>query len=353
MSKKKPVIIIDAMGGDFAPGITVDGTCQMAAESNAHFIMVGDEAKIKAELEKHTHNKDQFSIVHTDEEITMEDSPRKAIREKKNASVLLAAKMLKEGKGDAMVSAGSTAAVILAASLYIKRIPGVKRAAIGTIFPTLKEDRKASLYSVIMDVGANINNTPDDLVHYAYMGKTYLEEVFDFDNPSIALLNIGAEEHKGNDTMKAAYKILKSRADLNFIGNIEGNDITNGKSDVIVSEGMLGNVAMKSMEGVGESVKRLAEIAMKGKLVWKLGLLLLSGGIKKLMKVASYEEYGGAPIFGFDKLVVKNHGRCNAYAYKNGLRTALKAVEMNMIGFMRDSISKFESDKEKGTTQES
>ena len=346
MSKEKPVIIIDAMGGDFAPGITIDGTCQMAAESNAHFIMVGDEAKIKVELEKHTYNKDQISIVHTDEEITMDDSPRTAIREKKNASVLVAARMLKEGKGDAMVSAGSTAAVILAASLYIKRIPGVKRAAIGTIFPTLKEDRKANPYSVIMDVGANVSNTPDDLVHYAYMGKTYLEEVFDFNNPSIALLNIGAEEHKGNDTMKAAYKILESRADLNFIGNIEGNDITNGKSDVIVSEGMLGNVAMKSVEGVAESVKRLAKIAMKGKLVWKLGLLLLSGGIKKLMKVASYEEYGGAPIFGFDKLVIKSHGRCNAYAYKNGLRTALKAVEMDMIGFMRDSISKFEAEKE-------
>lgn len=347
MSKEKPVIIIDAMGGDFAPGISIDGTCQIAAETNAHFILVGDEAKIKAELAKHSYNKEQISIVHTDEEITMEDSPRTAIREKKNASVLLAAKMLKEGKGDAMVSAGSTAAVILAASLYIKRIPGVKRAAIGTIFPTLKEDRTASPYSVIMDVGANVSNSENDLVHYAYMGKTYLEEVFDFKNPSVGLLNIGAEDHKGNDTMKGAHKLLASRTDLNFIGNIEGNDITNGKADVIVSEGMLGNVAMKSIEGVAESVKRLAKIAMKGKLVWKLGLLFLSGGIKNLMKVASYEEYGGAPIFGFDKLVVKSHGRCNAYAYKNGLRTALKAVEMDMIGFMRDSISKFEADKEK------
>ena len=347
MSTEKPIIIVDAMGGDFAPGISIDGTCQMAAESNAHFILVGDESKIKAELQKHTYNEEQISIVHTDEEITMEDSPRTAIREKKNASVLLAAKLLKEGKGDAMVSAGSTAAVILAASLYIKRIPGVKRAAIGTIFPTLKQDLSANPYSVIMDVGAIVSNSPDDLVHYAYMGKTYLEEVFGFDNPSIGLLNIGAEEHKGNDTMKAAYKLLESRPDLNFIGNIEGNDITNGKADVIVAEGMLGNVAMKSIEGVAESVKKLAKIAMKGKLVWKLGLLFLSGGIKKLLKVASYEEYGGAPIFGFDQLVVKSHGRCNAYAYKNGLKTALRAVEMDMIGFMRDSISRFEADKEK------
>jgi glycerol-3-phosphate acyltransferase PlsX len=255
--------------------------------------------------------------------------------------------MLKEGKGDAMVSAGSTAAVVLAASLYIKRIPGVRRAAIGTIFPTLKEDKTKSPYAVVMDVGANINNTADDMVHYAYMGKTYLRELFDIEDPKIGLLNIGAEEHKGTDTLKEANKLLSSRDDLNFVGNIEGNDITNGKADVIVSEGIHGNIAMKSIEGVAESAKKLAKMAMKGKFIWKLGLFFLQGGIKNVLKYASYEEYGGAPIFGFDKLVVKSHGRCTAYAYKNGLRTTLNAVQSGMIDFMRDSISKFEADKEK------
>ena len=347
MSKEKPVIIIDAMGGDFAPEITVDGTCQMIAETNAHFILVGHEEKIKAELAKHTYNKDQISIVHTDEVITNHDNPRAAVKDKKNASVLLAARMLKEGKGDAMVSAGSTAAVVLAASLYIKRIPGVRRAAIGTIFPTLKEDKHKSPYAVVMDVGANINNTADDMVHYAYMGKTYLRELFGIQDPQVGLLNIGAEEHKGTDTLKEANKLLASRDDLNFVGNIEGNDITNGKADVIVSEGIHGNIAMKSIEGVAESAKKLAKMAMKGKFIWKLGLFFLQGGIKDILKYASYEEYGGAPIFGFNKLVVKSHGRCTAYAYKNGLRTTLNAVESGMIDFMRESISKFEADKEK------
>jgi glycerol-3-phosphate acyltransferase PlsX len=347
MSKEKPVIIVDAMGGDFAPVITVEGVCKMAAESNAHFILVGHEEKIKAELEKHTYNDDQISIVHTDEMISNHDNPRAAVKDKKNASVLLAARMLKEGKGDAMVSAGSTAAVVLAASLYIKRIPGVRRAAIGTIFPTLKEDKTKSPYAVVMDVGANINNTADDMVHYAYMGKTYLRELFDIEDPKIGLLNIGAEEHKGTDTLKEANKLLSSRDDLNFVGNIEGNDITNGKADVIVSEGIHGNIAMKSIEGVAESAKKLAKMAMKGKFIWKLGLFFLQGGIKNVLKYASYEEYGGAPIFGFDKLVVKSHGRCTAYAYKNGLRTTLNAVQSGMIDFMRDSISKFEADKEK------
>ena len=347
MSKEKPVIIVDAMGGDFAPEITIDGVCQMAAESNAHFKLVGHEEKIKTELAKHTYNEDQISIIHTDEMITNHDNPRAAVKDKKNASVLLAARMLKAGEGDAMVSAGSTAAVVLAASLYIKRIPGVRRAAIGTIFPTLKEDKTKSPYAVVMDVGANINNTADDMVHYAYMGKTYLRELFGIEDPRVGLLNIGAEEHKGTETLKEANKLLRSRDDLNFVGNIEGNDITNGKADVIVSEGIHGNIAMKSIEGVSESAKKLAKMAMKGKFVWKLGLFFLQGGIKNVLKYASYEEYGGAPIFGFDKLVVKSHGRCTAYAYKNGLRTTLNAVQSGMIDFMRDSISKFEEDKKK------
>jgi glycerol-3-phosphate acyltransferase PlsX len=341
----KSVIVIDAMGGDHAPGITVDGTCQMAAESHAHFILVGDQSKIQIELGKHTYNKDQISIVHTPDQITMEDSPKQAIKDKPNASVLLAAKILSEGKADAMVSAGSTGAVILSVANYIQRIPGVKRTALGTLYPTMKGKKDSSVFSLILDVGANVSNAPDDLVHYAYMGTAYVKEVLKIKEPSVGLLNIGAESHKGNDTMKGAYKLLSSRKDLHFIGNVEGNDLSAGKADVVVCEGMVGNIAMKTMEGVSESVKKLGKMALKGKLSWKLGLLLLSGGIKKVMKVASYEEYGGAPIFGFDKLVVKSHGRSNAFAFKNGIRVALEAVENDMMGVVRDSISKFEAEK--------
>lgn len=345
MSKKQRIIVIDAMGGDHAPAITVDGTCQMASESKAKFILVGDETKILSELKKHSYNNEQIEIVHTPDEITMEDSPKIAIKEKPNASILLASKILSEGKADAMVSAGSTGAVILSVATHIKRIPGVKRTALGTLYPTLKANKDANIFSFILDIGANVVNSPEDLVHFAYMGISYVKEVLKIENPKVGLLNIGAEAHKGNDTMKNAYKLLSSRDDINFIGNVEGNDLSAGKADVVVTEGMTGNIAMKTMEGMSEAVKNLGKMALKGKFVWKLGLLFLSGGIKNLSKVASYQEYGGAPIFGFDKLVVKSHGRSDAHAFKNGLRVALEALENDMIGFMRESITKFEDDR--------
>ncbi len=344
MSKKIKTIVIDAMGGDFAPAVTVDGTCQMAAESEAKFILVGDEAKIKAELLKHTYNKDQIIIEHTPDEITMEDSPKTAIKDKPNASVLLAARMLSENKADAMVSAGSTGAVVLSVGTHIKRIPGVKRTALGTLYPTMKERKDVPIFSFMMDIGANVSNSPEDLVHYAYMGMAYVKEVLDIKNPTVGLLNIGAEEHKGNETMKKAYKLLSARNDINFIGNIEGNDLLLGKADIVVTEGMTGNIAMKTMEGTSEAVKKLAKIASKGKFIWKLGLLFLLGGINKLTKIASYEEYGGSPLFGYDKLVVKSHGRSDAYAFKNGIRVALEAAEHDMIGMMRTTIAEFEKD---------
>ncbi len=345
MSNSKIRIVIDAMGGDHAPGITVAGACQMTLESPAHLILVGDESKIKQELTKHKYNEEQIEIVHTSEMITNEDSPKVAIKEKPNASVRLAAKMLREGRADAMVSAGSTGAVVLSVALQIKRIPGVRRTALGTIYPTLNEQKRSKIFSLLLDIGANVVNSPDDLVHYAYMGISYKKKILKVENPTVGLLNIGAESHKGNETMKAAYQLLSSRDDINFIGNIEGNDLMKGKADVVVTEGLTGNIAMKTIEGTSEAVKKLAKMAMKGKLIWKLGLLCLSGGIKEIMKVSSYEEYGGAPIFGYDKIIIKAHGRSTAYAFKNALKVAIQAAQDDVIGVMRESISQYESDK--------
>jgi glycerol-3-phosphate acyltransferase PlsX len=338
-------IAVDAMGGDHAPRITVEGACKMSLESTAHLILVGDEPLLRAELEKHPYKKEHIEILHTPDMITGHDSPLQAVREKPNASVLLAAKLLSEGKADAMISAGSTGAVVLSAAIHIKRIPGVRRTAIGIMYPTLNEQKRNHIFSLMLDIGANVVNAPDDLVHFAYMGISYKKKIWGVEDPTVALLNIGAEEHKGNETMKTAYQLLASRQDINFIGNIEGNELMSGKADVVVSEGMSGNIAMKTMEGTSEAVKKLAEMAMKGKLVWKLGLLCLSGGIKTLKKVGSYEEYGGAPIFGYDKPVIKAHGRSNAYAFKNGIKVAVQAAQDDIIGIMRESISQFESEK--------
>ncbi|MBN2781221.1 MAG: phosphate acyltransferase PlsX [Candidatus Marinimicrobia bacterium] len=346
MNKEKITIAVDAMGGDHAPRITVEGVCLALAEDpRVRILLIGDEQKIKAELKEHAAFGERITLVHTPDEITMEDHPKEAILQKPNASVLVAARLLSEGKADAMVSAGSTGAVILSAATHIRRISGVNRTALGTVFPTLNERQRPGIFSLMMDIGANVSNSADDLVHFAYMGTSYAKKILRIAEPTVGLLNIGAEEHKGNETMKQAYKLLSSRPDIDFIGNIEGNDLIKGKADIIVSEGMTGNIAIKTMEGTSEAVKKIAKMAMKGKLIWKIGLLCLSGGIKKLMKVASYEEYGGAPIFGFDKLVIKSHGRSSAYAFKNGIRAAVRAVEDDMIPAMREAIKKFETEK--------
>ena len=345
MTDNQITIAIDAMGGDHAPGITVEGACRMTLESSVNLILIGDEDKIVAELDKNNHKKERIQILHTPDQISSEDSPLEAVRRKPNASVLLAAKLLSEGKADAMVSAGGTGAVVLASAIHIKRIPGVRRTAIGIIYPTLNEQKRSNIFSLMLDIGANVVNSPDDLVHFAYMGISYKKKILNADSPTVALLNIGAEEHKGNETMKNAYRLLSSRPDINFIGNIEGNELMSGKADVVVTEGMSGNIAMKTMEGASEAVKKVGEMAMKGKFIWKIGLLCLSGGIKKLMKVASYEEYGGAPIFGYDKPVIKTHGRSSAYAFKKAIKVAVRAAEDDIIAIMRESISHYEDDK--------
>lgn len=345
MQEENIRIAIDAMGGDHAPGITVEGACQISMELPVKLILIGDEKLISSELEKHEYHADRIRIVHTPDAISMQESPKQAIAAKPDASVLLAAKLLRDGEADAMVSAGSTGAVILSAASYIPRIPGVKRTALGTLIPTLNEKGGDDIYSLMLDIGANVSNTPDDLVHFAYMGISYKKKLLNISSPTVALLNIGAEDHKGNETMKTAYKLLSSRPDINFIGNVEGNDLVKGRVDIIVSEGLSGNIAVKTMEGVAETVKKLAGKAMRGKLSWKLGLLLLSGGIKKVMKVAGYEAFGGAPVFGFDRLVVKCHGRSTALAFANGIKLAVRAVNDNMIPLMRDAISKYESEK--------
>jgi phosphate acyltransferase len=338
-------IVVDAMGGDKAPQITVEGVCLFLQRTPMHCILVGNEPVIRKELEKYPHDKDLIDIVHTEQEITMEDSPWNAIREKPDASLLIAVRMLAAGEADGMVSAGSTGAVILSAAKYLPMIPGVKRAALGTIYPTMNEQQHPHYYSLMLDIGANVNNQADDLVHYAYMGKSYMQYVFGVKDPRIGLLNIGAEAHKGNAAMREAYKLLSSRPDLSFIGNVEGNDLVRGRADVIVSEGMSGNIAIKTMEGAGEAVKALAKMAMEKKLLWKLGLLFLSGGIKRVQNVASYEEYGGAPLFGFNKPLIKCHGRSSGYAFMHGLRVTSEVLEHDMTGRMRTAIAGFEREK--------
>lgn len=342
MKNSEYTIVLDAMGGDNAPGITVHGAAQATLESPLHILLVGDKETLQKELHKHKYNSEQIEIVHSPNIITMEDNPKIAIEQKPDASIVLATRLVAEGKGDALVSAGSTGAVILSAAKYINRILGVHKTALAAIYPTHNIQNRNDIFSLLLDVGANIQNSHHDLVHFAYMGATYAREIKKIDSPTIALLNIGAEEYKGGEKLARTHAILKSLPELNFIGNIEGNQIMHGLADVVITEGLTGNIALKVMEGMASSVKRLGKIAFKQNMLWKMGLIMLSGGIKKLKIVTDYEEYGGAPIFGFEKMIIKCHGRSTHKAIKNALKLAAKSVRDDIPGQIRRYISDYE-----------
>ncbi len=334
-------IALDAMGGDHAPGEVVRGAILAAQNySDIEIIMIGDEALIKDELRKSA-SKTPFEIIHTDTWIEMGEDPKLAIKEKPGASINVAARMVNDGYVDGIVSAGNTGATILAAASHIPVIDGIERTALATVYPTAKFDQSKRGFGLMLDVGATLQCSPKQLVHFAFMGNFYLSEVFGFDRPRIGLLNIGEEETKGGETLKRTYQLLKKAEELNFIGNIEGKDIPKGIADVVVTEGFLGNVVLKMLEGVAEVVKETGKYAFRKKLTWKLALALLSPGIRKLRQRTDYSEYGGAPILGFKKLAIKAHGRSNAKAISNAIRVAAESSKQNICQKIEDSVGRF------------
>jgi glycerol-3-phosphate acyltransferase PlsX len=334
-------IALDAMGGDYAPGEIIRGSLR-AAETldDIELILVGDEAAIKQELKK-VSSSVPLSIIHTDQWITMDDIPKEAIRNKPNSSINICAQLVNDNKVDAIVSAGNTGATILAAASHIPVIEGIERTALATVYPTAKFEKDKSGFALMLDVGATLHCSPKQLVHFAFMGNYYLSEVFGIASPKIGLLNIGEEASKGGETLKQTYQLLRNTEELNFIGNIEGKDIPKGLADVVVTEGFIGNVVLKMLEGVAEVVKQTGIYAFKKKLIWKIALSLLAPGLKKLKRRTDYAEYGGAPILGFKKLAIKAHGRSNAKAISNAIRVAANSSKENICMKIEDAIGKF------------
>ena len=334
-------IAVDAMGGDHAPGEIVRGAVQAGElRKDIEIFLIGDENAIKEELHK-CRCASPFEIVPTDQWIGMDEDPKEAVKNKENASINIGARMVNAGDVDALVSAGNTGATILAAAKHIPVIEGIERTALATVYPTAKFEKSKRGFSLMLDVGATLQCTPRQLVHFAFMGNFYLSEVFGFEQPRIGLLNIGEEETKGGDTLKATYKLLKSADELNFIGNIEGKDIPKGIADVVVTEGFMGNVVLKMLEGVAEVVKETGQYAFKKKLTWKLAMALLAPGIRKLKSRTDYTEYGGAPILGFKKLAIKAHGRSNAKAIANAISVAANSSKQDICAKIEDSVGRF------------
>jgi glycerol-3-phosphate acyltransferase PlsX len=328
MATKLVTIAFDVMGSDHGPAEVVRGAAQLSLESpHIHTLLVGDRAVIDDALAETKHNGERISVQHASEYITMEEKPGEALARKPDASVAVAARLVAEGEADALVSAGNTGACVLSCARHFQLLPGVRRAALASVYPTrTRRGEKDDPFSLILDVGATVEATADDLVTFAVMGSAYARIISRNENPKVALLSNGTEPNKGPRQVVDAHARLTGLPGLQFIGNVEGVDIPKGTADVVVTDGFVGNVCLKMLEGVHETVVELAQYAYKESLRWRAGLAMLSGGIQRIKDVTDWEQYGGAPVLGFDRIFIKAHGRSKSRAIANAGKVAAKAV---------------------------
>jgi glycerol-3-phosphate acyltransferase PlsX len=313
-------IIVDAMGGDYAPQVVIEGAVAAVKEHDTDVVLVGDEVKINSLLKKAKYAGKNISVHHATEVIEMSESAATSVRRKRNSSIVVGINLVKEGQGEAFFSAGNTGAVVCAATLGLGLLPGIERPGIAIITPTLKG------ISLIIDVGANIDAKPTQLFQYGVMADAYFRYILKRPNPTVALLNIGEEESKGTEAIKEARDLFE-KSSLNFIGNVEGKDLFSGKSDIIICDGFVGNVTLKVTESVVETMQVFLKRHLLNNPLGKIGLLFLKPGFSRFKKETDYSEYGGAPLMGVNGVVIIGHGRSNAYAVKNAIRVAREEVE--------------------------
>lgn len=320
-------IAIDAMGGDDAPKVVVEGTL-IAAEAfpDTTMVMYGDENKIKSYVTKDLSN---IEIVHTEEEIAGDDNPVRAVRRKKEASMVLAAHSVKDGENDALFSAGNTGALLAAGTLIVGRIRGVARPALMATLMTVNENREKML---VLDLGANADTKPENIDQYATLGTYYAKNVHQVANPTVALLNNGTEDNKGNQVTKEAFSLLERNESIDFVGNREARDIFNGVADVLVMDGFTGNAVLKTMEGTAMTIVDILKNSIEDSgLKSKLGALLLKDNLKGLKESMDFSKFGGAILFGVQSPVMKTHGATNAEAVYHTLRQTRDVLQSNVI----------------------
>ena len=332
-------VALDAMGGDNAPAEIVKGAVEALNENEKLKVYtVGDETAIKAELAKYTYDASRLEIVHTTEVIETAEPPVMAIRKKKDSSIVKAMNMVKNKECDAFVSAGSTGAVLVGGQVIVGRIKGVERPPLAPLIPT------KTGFSLLIDCGANVDARPSFLVQFAKMGTIYMENVMGVKNPTVAIVNIGAEEEKGNALVKETFPLLKGCPDINFIGSIEARDIPYGMADIIVCDAFVGNVILKLYEGVGAVLISKVKEGMMTSLRSKIGALLVKPALKTTMKSFDASEYGGAPLLGLNGLVVKTHGSSKAQEVKNTLIQCVTFKEQNLNEKIKQAVSKEENE---------
>lgn len=326
-------IAVDAMGGDNAPGEIVAGAV-MAAQSreDIQIFLIGKEEVVSEELKKHTYKKEQIEVVNATEVIETEEPPVNAIRTKKDSSIVVGMNMVRRGEADAFCSAGSSGAILVGGQVIVGRIKGVERPPLAPLIPTEKG------VSLLIDCGANVDARPSHLVQFAKMGSIYMEHVVGIKNPRVAIVNIGAEEEKGNALVKETFPLLKECKDINFIGNIEAREIPHGGADVIVSEAFVGNVILKLYEGVGATLISMVKQGMMTSLRSKIGALLVKPALKTTLKAFDASQYGGAPLLGLKGLVVKTHGNSKRIEVCNSILQCVTFKEQAINEKIKESL---------------
>ena len=326
-------IVVDAMGGDFAPQNVVAGVVEAVKEYNVCVVLVGVKERIDEELKKYQYPAGLIEIVHAPDVVAMNDAATVVMRQKKQSSINIGMNLLKKEGYDAFVSAGNTGACVAASTFILGMIPGVDRPGIGCIFPSLKK------FTFVIDVGANTAAKPEHLLQYAKMAKVYAREILNRPEPTIGLLNIGEEECKGTTFEQEAHKILEEKEPL-FIGNVEANEVFTGKSDCIVCDGYVGNITLKVAEGLVESIGKLLKREITKNPIAIAGALMLKSCLSEAKKSVDYSEYGGAPLLGVDGLVLISHGRSSTKAIKNSIRAAKVQVDHNVLKKIKEEMAR-------------
>lgn len=330
---EKVIVAVDAMGGDNAPYEIIKGALEAAQENEKIIVkLVGQKEVVKKHLEDFTYREDQVQVVDAREIIETEEPPVNAIRKKKDSSLVVAMNMVKNKEADAFVSAGSSGAILVGGQVIVGRIKGIERPPLAPLIPTSKG------YSLLVDCGANVDARPSHLVQFARMGSIYMENIVGVKNPRVAIVNIGAEEEKGNALVKETFPLLKACTDINFIGSIEAREVPNGYADVIVSEAFVGNVILKLYEGVGGMLLSQVKKSLMSSLRTKIGALLIKPALKKTLKQFQADEYGGAPLLGLNGLVVKTHGSAKAVEVKNSVLQCLTFKEQKINEKIKENL---------------
>ncbi len=328
----RPIIAVDAMGGDFGPSVLVPGAIEASRTDGLKVLLVGDTPRVQAVLDKMNTAGADFEIVQADEVVLMNERPADVLRRKKKSSIQIGCRLVQNKAADAVVSAGHSGAAVACGMFIIGRLPGVERPALCTILPTEKKP------VVLLDVGANVDCRPWHLFQFGLMGDAFARDILDYESPRVTILSIGEEEGKGNSQVKEAYELLKMAKHLNFVGNAEGRDIFTGDVDVVVCDGFVGNIVVKMSEGLATSLTHMLKRTFMSGVLPMLGAFLARGAFRKFRRTIDYAEYGGAPLLGLRNLSIVCHGRSNSRAMANAVRMAGTFVRKQTVAKLAETI---------------